>query len=148
MLTLLKLYSKFMLSPSFSTTQTSISQVLTEVRNLFCSKNTQWIKTFYLRCLDNIAWIASALSWPYRTTLSTSLIYVKILCWIACAEQHYFEIALSNTSTSDQLDRFGCQLVNRLYVLRMRSSIIFLDTLAMLTGRNCVRWLSMLDYLR
>ncbi|KAK7591342.1 hypothetical protein V9T40_002955 [Parthenolecanium corni] len=23
--------------------------------------------------LDNIAWIASALSWPYRTTLSTSL---------------------------------------------------------------------------
>ncbi|KAK7573349.1 hypothetical protein V9T40_010540 [Parthenolecanium corni] len=35
----------------------------------------------------NIAWIASALSLPYRTTLSTWLKYLKILCGNSCAEQ-------------------------------------------------------------
>ncbi|KAK7571210.1 hypothetical protein V9T40_014814 [Parthenolecanium corni] len=39
------------------------------------------------KSLDNIAWIASALSLPYRTTLSTSLKYQKILCRMSCAEQ-------------------------------------------------------------
>ncbi|KAK7601729.1 hypothetical protein V9T40_009170 [Parthenolecanium corni] len=57
---------------------------------------------------DNIVWIASALSLPYRTTLSASQkhLIVKLLCGVACAEQENRTSAAMREASPRRLNRF------------------------------------------